>query len=86
MNRHQAPGIHNYNVSEVVLEADVVISLPKPKTHRFGGVTAALKNMVGINANKECLPITPWAVLLRGRLLSVQQQYNDGGSQASGCP
>lgn len=56
MNRHQAPGIHNYNVSEVVLEADVVISLPKPKTHRFGGITAALKNMVGINANKECLP------------------------------
>lgn len=56
MNRHQAPGVHNYNVSEIVLEADVVISLPKPKTHRFGGITAALKNMVGINANKECLP------------------------------
>ena len=56
MNKHQAPGVHNYNVSEIVLEADVVISLPKPKTHRFGGITAALKNMVGINANKECLP------------------------------
>lgn len=56
MNRHQAQGVHNYNVSEIVLGADVVISLPKPKTHRFGGITAAMKNMVGINANKECLP------------------------------
>lgn len=56
MNRHQTQGVHNYNVSEIVLGADVVISLPKPKTHRFGGITAAMKNMVGINANKECLP------------------------------
>ena len=30
--------------------------MPKPKTHRKAGVTISLKNLVGINANKEFLP------------------------------
>jgi len=39
-----------------MLEADVIINLPKPKTHRIAGYTAALKNMIGINTRKEYLP------------------------------
>lgn len=51
-----APGRHQYLVSRHVIEADVVINLPKLKTHKKAGVTCALKNLVGINGNKEYLP------------------------------
>ncbi|HOX28772.1 MAG TPA: DUF362 domain-containing protein, partial [bacterium] len=34
----------------------VVINLPKLKTHRKTGMTCALKNLVGINGNKDWLP------------------------------
>ncbi len=47
---------HEYKIAEEVLKADVIINLPKPKTHRKAGITACLKNMVGINASKEFLP------------------------------
>lgn len=47
---------NQYKVSDAMLEADVIINIPKPKTHRIAGYTAALKNMIGINARKECLP------------------------------
>ena len=39
-----------------VLEADVIVNLPKLKTHKKAGVTCALKNLIGINGNKEYLP------------------------------
>ncbi|SFN78743.1 protein of unknown function [Pseudobutyrivibrio sp. UC1225] len=47
---------HEYYVSNYLLDADVVINMPKPKTHRKAGVTIAMKNMVGINSRKEFLP------------------------------
>lgn len=53
---HHSKGRNEYCVSEVLLEADVIINLPKPKTHRIAGYTAALKNMIGINTRKEYLP------------------------------
>lgn len=56
LQRHHYDGVHEYNVAEEVLHADVVINMPKPKTHRKAGVTISLKNLVGINANKEFLP------------------------------
>jgi uncharacterized protein (DUF362 family) len=56
MQQHHIQGKHEYIVAKRMLEADVIINLPKPKTHRFAGVTIALKNYVGINANKELLP------------------------------
>jgi uncharacterized protein (DUF362 family) len=56
MARHHRPGTHEYLVSGSVLEADAVICLAKLKTHRKGGITAALKNMVGINGSKDWLP------------------------------
>jgi uncharacterized protein (DUF362 family) len=51
-----APGRHQYLVAREVIEADVVVNLPKLKTHKKAGVTCALKNLVGINGNKEYLP------------------------------
>lgn len=56
MPRHHTGETHEYYISNYVLNADVVINMPKPKTHRKGGVTISLKNMVGINARKEFLP------------------------------
>jgi len=56
MGRCHNEQTHRYFVSRRVLEADVVISLPKLKTHRKAGMTAALKNLVGICGHKDCLP------------------------------
>ena len=47
---------HIYNVSATALNADVIINLPKPKTHRLAGITGAVKNFVGITYDKASLP------------------------------
>jgi uncharacterized protein (DUF362 family) len=49
-------GVHQYLVARAVVDADVIINLPKLKTHKKAGVTCALKNLIGINGNKEYLP------------------------------
>jgi uncharacterized protein (DUF362 family) len=54
-SNHQR-GAHRYLVSRSVLEADLFINLPKWKAHCKSGLTGALKNLVGINGNKACLP------------------------------
>lgn len=56
IQKHHDKYHHEYKVTQSVLDADVIINIPKPKTHRKAGVTISLKNMVGINANKEYLP------------------------------
>jgi uncharacterized protein (DUF362 family) len=48
-------GIHRYLIAGSVLDADLVINLPKMKTHQKSGITGALKNLVGINGSKACL-------------------------------
>ncbi len=50
------PGIHKYCISKEMFNADVVISLPKIKTHQKSGITGALKNIVGFNGDKDYLP------------------------------
>ena len=47
---------HKYSISQRILNADVVINIPKVKTHKKAGVTLSLKNMVGIVTDKTCLP------------------------------
>ncbi len=47
---------HEYLLCRTPMEADVFINLPKLKTHKKVGLTCALKNLVGINANKNWLP------------------------------
>lgn len=56
MCKTHGPGRHQYLVAREVIEADVIINLPKLKTHKKAGVTCALKNLIGINGNKEYLP------------------------------
>ena len=56
MHAHHREGIHEYLIPKVVFDADVIINMPKPKTHRKAGITACMKNFVGINSKKEYLP------------------------------
>lgn len=56
MAKTHGRGRHRYLVARAVIEADVVINLPKLKTHKKAGITCALKNLIGINGNKEYLP------------------------------
>jgi uncharacterized protein (DUF362 family) len=50
------PGTHQYLLCREAFEADVILSLPKLKMHRIAGMTGALKNLVGLNGNKDYLP------------------------------
>ena len=49
-------GHHRYGIHRTALEADVIINLPKPKTHRKAGYTAALKNYIGVCSRKISIP------------------------------
>ena len=51
-----SPGVHKYCISREFFDADIVISLPKIKTHQKTGITGALKNLVGLNGDKDFLP------------------------------
>ncbi len=53
---HHTEGRHRYRVSQLILDADVVISVGKLKTHKKTGVTLSMKNLVGINVDKNYLP------------------------------
>ena len=48
-------GSHQYVITNSVLDADVVFSVPKMKTHCKVGATLGMKNFVGIVGRKQCL-------------------------------
>lgn len=50
------PGVHKYCITKELFDADIVISVPKVKSHQKTGITAALKNLVGVNGDKDFLP------------------------------
>jgi uncharacterized protein (DUF362 family) len=56
MSRHHGAGRHSYIIANTLLRADVVLNLPKMKTHHKAGITGCLKNFIGINGHKDCLP------------------------------
>lgn len=56
MREHHHEGKHEYLIPNIVLAADVIINIPKPKTHRKAGITACMKNFIGVNSKKEYLP------------------------------
>ena len=56
MYKYHSSGRHQYVIPGSFLESDVVINIPKLKTHRRTAVTLALKNYMGIPALKDCLP------------------------------
>ncbi len=47
-NRGRACKLPGFHFPRAVIEADLLVSLPKMKTHHWMGVTAALKNMYGV--------------------------------------
>jgi len=46
---------HRYVINREILDTDVVISLPKLKTHEKVGITCGLKGFVGAVGHKDCL-------------------------------
>jgi uncharacterized protein (DUF362 family) len=56
MGKHHSDGNHQYLFPKSFLASDVVISIPKLKTHRRTAVTLALKNYMGIPSEKDSLP------------------------------
>ena len=56
MIEHHSGGKHEYLFPKSFLESDVVISIPKLKTHRRTAITIAIKNFMGIPASKDSLP------------------------------
>jgi len=55
-NSAHAGDAHSYEVSATALAADVILSVPKLKTHKKCGMTGALKGLVGLTGNKNLLP------------------------------
>ncbi len=66
MQKHHNELKNEYLIPKTVLDVDVVINLPKLKTHRKVGLTAALKNLVGINGHKDWLPHHRCGSLMEG--------------------
>jgi uncharacterized protein (DUF362 family) len=55
-NRHHQQGKHEYYIGNTFLHADVVINVPKFKTHKKSGITVWIKSVIGINGDKNWLP------------------------------
>lgn len=55
-NAYHSAGRHVYEVCGTALASDVIISIPKLKTHKKCGMTGCLKGMVGLAGNKNLLP------------------------------
>lgn len=48
--------VNQYNIARTILNADVFICVPKLKVHRKVGVTLNIKNLIGVNGEKNFLP------------------------------
>lgn len=53
---HMSSDRNEYLIPNTVLCADVLINLPKLKTHKKSGITCALKNLIGTCGHKSYLP------------------------------
>jgi uncharacterized protein (DUF362 family) len=54
--RHHNDEVNEYLLSKTILQSDVFINMPKLKTHKKIGVTLNLKNLIGINGDKNWIP------------------------------
>ena len=55
-NDHHQPALHEYSIANTFLNADVIINVPKLKTHKKSGISAWLKSVIGICGDKNWLP------------------------------
>jgi uncharacterized protein (DUF362 family) len=53
---HHTDATQEYSMPRTVLDADVVINIPKLKTHKKSGVTLSLKSCIGLTNEKYWLP------------------------------
>lgn len=56
VNQHHHGETQEYQLSGTAMQADVIVDVPKLKTHHKVGVTLALKGVVGLNTNRNWLP------------------------------
>jgi uncharacterized protein (DUF362 family) len=56
MREFHRAGVHKYLIAKELFDCDLVISIPKAKTHQKAGITNSLKNIVGLNGDKAYLP------------------------------
>lgn len=56
VNAHHKGDIQEYLLAGTPVKAHLFINLPKLKTHKKTGITCCLKNLVGINGDKNWLP------------------------------
>jgi Domain of unknown function (DUF362) len=56
LRRNHGHGRHAYVINREILDADVIFSLPKLKTHEKAGITCVMKNCVGTVGHKDSLP------------------------------
>lgn len=53
---HHRPGMHEYSIAKTVLDADVIINVPKLKAHKKTGNTINLKNIIGVTVPRYWMP------------------------------
>ena len=56
VNNHHDGKKNEYLITGAAIECDVYFNIPKLKTHKKAGVTINLKNLVGVNGDKNWLP------------------------------
>ena len=56
VNSHHQGTIQEYLLAGTPMACDLFINVPKMKTHKKTGITCCLKNLVGINGDKNWLP------------------------------
>jgi len=56
MSKTHRKGVHKYCIAKEVFESDIILTMPKMKTHQKAGVTNAMKILVGVNGDKAFLP------------------------------
>jgi uncharacterized protein (DUF362 family) len=56
VNGHHRGDVHEYLLAGSPMACDLFVNLPKLKTHKKTGITCCLKNLVGINGDKNWLP------------------------------
>lgn len=93
VSAHHNKQRNEYFIPKTILRADVFINVPKLKTHKKGGVTLSLKNLIGINGDKSWIahhrsggkgnrgdefPMIGWWNLIKFRVF-VALKYNPLG-------
>jgi hypothetical protein len=54
--KYHSKNKHTYYISRTLMEADLIVNVPKLKHHKKAGVTLSLKNFIGATSRKNGLP------------------------------